>query len=109
MINGTTISSNIEEIIKLIYQDYTNIDVSLIDYYNLDLSLFYEELEISKIDMDEIPVSKLPILIEQMGIIIENNQEEKSYIFNMPVIIQFIEYATEKILRKIDEYNIKIQ
>lgn len=108
LIDGTVIPSNEEEITKLIYNDYTNINISLIDYYHLDLSLFYEELELPKVEMDEIPISKLPILIDKMGIIIENSKEEKSYLFDISIIVDFIEYATEKILRKIEEYNIKI-
>lgn len=108
LIDGTIISSSEEEITKFIYNDYTNINISLIDYYHLDLSLFYEELELPKVKMEEIPIQKLPILIEKMGIIIENSKEEKSYIFDISLIVDFIEYATEKILRKIAEYNIKI-
>lgn len=108
LLDGTIISSNEEEITNLIYNDYTNLNISLIDQYNLDLSLFYEEIDLPKSRIDEIPIQKLPILIEKMGIIIENSKKEKCYIFDIPVINQFIEYSAKKILRKMEEYNIKI-
>ncbi len=108
LLDGTILPSNKEEILNLIYNDYTNINISLIDYYNLDLSLFYEEVILPKIVMEEIPIQKLQILIDKMGIIIENSKEEKNYIFDISIIVEFIEYATEKILRKIEEYQLKI-
>ena len=58
--------------------------------------------------MTEIPIDKLPILVDKMGVIIENSKMDKPYVFDMPIIINFIQYATEKILKKIEEYQIKI-
>ncbi len=58
--------------------------------------------------MDEIPINKLSILVDKMGVIIENSKMEKTYVFDMPIIIDFIQYATEKILKKLEEYHIKI-
>ncbi len=108
LLDGTIIPSNKEEIRNFIYNDYTNVNISLIDYYHLDLSLFYEEVILPKIEMDEIPIQKLQILVDKMGVIIENSKEEKVYIFDISVIIEFIKYATEKILKKIKEYQLKI-
>ncbi len=107
LLDGTTVNLPPDEIREIIYNDYTNINVDLIDEYDLDLSLFYEDFPLPNVEMDEIPVSKLPILIDKMSIIIENSKKTKGYVFDMPIIIEFIEYATTKILHKIEEYQIE--
>lgn len=103
LLNGETIEKNPETYKKLIYQDYTNLNIQLIDYYQLDLSLFYEEAVIPKIQMDEIPVEKLSLLINHTGIIIENTKEKKSYTFNLDNIKSFIELCSKLIISVIEE------
>jgi hypothetical protein len=107
LLDGTVVSVHENYIADLIYNDYTNMDIQLIDEYDLDLSLFCEDIQI-KTKMDEIPVEKLHILTKKICSIKEEVKEEKNYIFDIPVIIQFIEYTTNKILRKIEEYDIKV-
>ncbi len=108
LLDGTELHLTKEQLADLIYKDYTNVNISLIERYDLDLSLFYEELPVPPIEMEEIPVSKLPILIEKMGVIIENSSQEKGYIFDISVIEDFIQYASEKILKKIEEYQLEV-
>lgn len=108
LLDGSTPRLSHEEICRLIYNDYTNLNIQLIDEYELDLSLFYEELEIPNTIITEINVDKLPILIDKMGIIIMNSKEDKSYVFDISSVNEFIEYCSNKILRKIEEYNIKV-
>lgn len=108
LLDGTTVSTTEKEIFHLIYNDYTNTNITLLDIYHLDLSLFYEPIFLPTVEMEEIPISKLPILIEKMGIIIENSKEEKNYVFDSSVLKEFISQCTDKILKKLDEYNIKI-
>lgn len=98
LLDGTIINSTPEEIQKLIYQDYTNLNVKLLDEYKMDLSLFYEEFQIPNTTLDEIPVDKLNILIDKMGIIIENSKEEKAYTFDTFLILQFIDEVSQEIL-----------
>ena len=83
----------------VIYNDYTNINISLIDKYNLSLNIFYEEFTKPKTSMSEIPIDKLPLLIEKMGIIIENSQEEKTFVFDTKDIEIFIENSVKYILK----------
>jgi hypothetical protein len=108
LLDGSTPLLSKEEIRRLIYNDYTNLNISLIDEYELDLAIFYEELEEFNTEIDEIPIDKLSTLIDKMGLIIMNSKEEKSYVFDISRIIEFIEYSTEKILRKIKEFDIKV-
>lgn len=108
LLDGTILNTTKKEITKLIYNDYTTANIALLDFYHLDLSLFYEEFPLPTIEMEEIPIQKLPILIEKMGLIVKNSTIEKSYIFDITILEEFISYCTEKILKKIDEYHIKI-
>lgn len=104
LLDGTTLKTTKEEIANLIYSDYTNLNRQLIDEYNLDLSLFYEEFTPPKTELKEIPVDKLDILINKISIIIENSKEEKSYTFDIYTIKNFIEETAKKIVKEIEKY-----
>ncbi len=86
---------------RLIYNDYTNLNIQLIDYYNLDLSLFYEEIPHPDNIIKEIPIDKLQIIIDKAGNIVMNSKEEKAYVFDIIDIVKFIDECTNKILEKI--------
>lgn len=103
LINGEKIDKNKELYKKLIYNDYTNLNIKLIDEYNLDLSLFYGEVDIPDIYMDEIPIDKLSLLVDHTGLIIANTKENKAYTFNLDNIKQFIEISSDLISSKIEE------
>ena len=90
---------------EYIYNDYTNLNVELIDHYNLDLSLFYEPLVYPKKCVDEIPIDELQTIVDQMGIIIQNSKVEKSYFFDFNNIIQFITMSSEIIQSEIDKLS----
>ena len=95
LLSGDTIKCSKEDITKIIYNDYSNLNISLIEEYNLDLSLFYEKLETPNIDFDEIPVDKLQIIVDKMGIIIENSKKGGVYSFNIDNIKSFIKLCTD--------------
>lgn len=104
LLDGTVINSNPEEIQKLIYQDYTNLNVQLLDEYKMDLSLFYEDFIEPNTTIEEIPKDKLNILIDKMGLIIENSKEEKPYTFDSFLVLQFIDEASQEILEILNNY-----
>lgn len=91
----------------LIYNDYTNLNITLIDNHNLNLDLFYNEIEMPKSKIIEIPVDKLDILIEKMGLIIEDSKEEKTFIFDSSDIEEFIKNTVKYIIRDIQMLDIK--
>ncbi len=101
-LSGNKIKCTKEEIEKLIYNDYTNLNISLIEEYDLDLSLFYEDIEIPNIKFDEIPLDKLQVIVDQMGIIIENSKKEHTYSFNIDNVKQFIELCKKIISNDIE-------
>lgn len=105
LLNGDKVSTDLELYHKLIYHDYTNLNILLLDEYGLDLSLFYEEAVLPKLEMDEIPVEKLSVLIDYTGVIIENTKKKKDYTFNLEQIKAFIETSSDLIYLKIREFG----
>lgn len=89
-----------------IYNDYTNINSDILDTYNLDLKILYEELPPLNNIIKEIPIDKIKLLINQMGEIIENAKIHKDYVFNMDNINQFIKTSVELIAANLDELEI---
>lgn len=102
LLDGTIIHVPQKEIKELIYNDYTNLNTIIIDKYNIDLSLFYEEYQKPNTSIEEIPIDKLNILIDKMGVIIENSKLEKSYIFDITLIDNFINTCVEKIIKELN-------
>lgn len=98
LLDGTIIKTTNEEITNIIYQDYSNLNIQLLDEYKMDLSLFYEDFVPPKTTIDEIPINKLNILIDKMGIIIENSKIEKPYTFDTFIILEFIDKTSSEIL-----------
>ena len=91
----------------VIYNDYTNINIDLIDRYTLPLDIFYTDFRRPNSKINEIPLDKLPILIEKMGLIIEESKEEKTFMFDTREIISFIEETTKYIIKDIQMLRIK--
>ena len=104
LLDGTILATTHDEIRNLIYKDYTNLNIKLIDEYTIDLSLFYEDFQIPETTLDEIPIDKLNILIDQMGIIIENSKQEKNYVFDIYLINEFINNCVNQILDELKNY-----
>ena len=104
LLDGTIIQTTQEEMKNMIYSDYTNLNIKLIEDYNLDLSLFYEEFTIPTTKIKEIPIDKLDILINKMGILIENTKEEKAYTFDIYPVEEFIDNTAEEIIKELNNY-----
>ena len=104
LLDGTIMQTTPDQITHMIYSDYTNINIDLIENHNLDLSLFYEEFKKPKTKIDEIPIDKLNILINKMGIIIENSKRERTYTFDTYVVEKFINNAIIKIKEELKKY-----
>lgn len=101
--DGTKIKLSNEEIKKLIYEDYTNLNIKVIEEYNLDLKIFYNEVPKINDIIKEIPINDIQKLIDKMGIIIENSTKEKSYIFNIEDVKTFIKTCTDLIIGILEE------
>lgn len=91
---------------KLIYNDYTNLNIKLIDEYELDLKIFYNDPPEIEHIITEIPMDKLNIVIDQMATIIKNSVEKKDLIFNLDNVKQFISLSVDLIISSLEELNI---
>ena len=92
-----------EEKLEYIYNDYTNLNGQLIDEYNIELSIFYEKQPQLENIIEEIPMDKLNLIIDNAGLIIKNAKESKAYIFDLDIVNNFIEFAVNDILANIEK------
>lgn len=88
---------------KIIYSDYTNLNINLIDHYDLTLKLFYEELEYPRTRINEIPINKLKVMVDQMGLIVKNSTGNKTIMMEPDDIYAFLDETSEIIIETIKE------
>ena len=101
LLDGTVVEATEEEIKRMLYSDFTNLNIKLIEDYDLDLSLFYEDFVPPKTKIKEVSINHLDILINKMGILIENSKQEKTYTLDIKPIEQFIDETAEEILKEL--------
>lgn len=102
-LDGTVIKYDEDMLTFYIYNDYTDLNIKLLDKYDMDLKIFYNSLPELNDIIKEIPMKKMQIIVDQMGIIIKNSKEKKNYVFNVKNVETFIKTSTELILSKINE------
>lgn len=85
----------------LIYNDYTNLNIDLIDEYNISLDLFSNEFEYPKSKITEIPMDKIGVIVEKMGLIVIESKRGKKIVFDITDINKFIKEATSQIIEDI--------
>lgn len=105
-IDGSIVKCNGNMLCFYIYNDYTNMNIRLLDEYNMDLSIFFNDPPHLENIIDEIPMEKIDIIINTAGIIIKNTKEHKDLIFNIKNIKSFINLSVEFILAKLEELSI---
>jgi len=106
-LDGSVVKCNGNMKMQYIYNDYTNLNVKIIDEYNLDLRIFYNELPPFKNIITEIPMDRLNILLDKCSLLIENTKEHKDMIFNMDYIKQFVDLSVTLIENNLAELGIK--
>ena len=102
-LDGTQLKLSWEEIRDMIYNDYTNLNIKLIEEYNLDLKVFYNDLPDIENIIEEIPMDRLDKLMEKTGLIIENSKLNKAYAFNMEDVRTFIKTCIELTISVLEE------
>jgi len=96
-LDGSTINVDLSDRREILYNDYTNLNVFLIDAYNLNLKLFYTEFRKPKTEIVESYADRLDILIDNMGIIINNSSFDKNYVIDTDSIVSFIDDCVNQI------------
>lgn len=103
LLNDEQIKNDSDKLRDLFYGDYTNMNIKLIDKYHLDLTLFYEEFEVPKTCIKDIPIKKLNILIDNMGVIIANSHNRRNKIFDYTKVVSFINEMAEETISFLKE------
>ena len=104
-IDGTSIKCVGRMVDTYIYNDYTNLNSELLDYYKINLDVFYKELPQIENIIEEIPIDKIKVTIDKALMIITKSREHKNYIFDTENIKTFITTSTELIIAKLKELN----
>lgn len=103
--NGNKVSLAGITISDIIYNDYTNLNMEVIDYYGLDLKIFYEKFEYPTPVIKEVPKENFDLLIEKLGMI-STASSEYNYILKLDKITHFIEYAAIYVLEELKKDNL---
>ncbi len=102
-LNGEVVKCNGDMKKLYIYNDYTNLNRQVIDEYDLNFKIFYNELPTFENGIEEIPMDKLDLLLDKMGLIIASSNEHKNFIFDITNIKKFVETSTKLILSDIQD------
>lgn len=105
-LDKTTIKVRKEDKKQILYNDYTNLNIQLIEEYNLNLDIFYNEFMNPDTTITEIPIHKLNLLLDNASIIIQNISKEKEYIIDISSIKSFINDCVEEIYGYLIAINI---
>ena len=105
-LDGTKIKLSGKMLLLYIYNDYTNLNIKLIDKYNLDLKIFYNELPNFNNIIEEIPMDKISLIVNKVGEIIANTKENKDMTFNMENINKFIDTSVKLIKSELEKEKI---
>lgn len=90
-----------KEFVYYLYNDYTNLNVELIEDYNITLDIFYNEIPLINNIIEEIPMNKINIIIDEMGKIIKNSKKNKTNILKLKEVELFIDLAKEAIYNEV--------
>ena len=102
-LNGEVIKCNGDMEKLYIYNDYTNLNRKVIDEYNLNLKIFYNSPPVFENGIDEIPMDKIDVLLDKMGLIISKTNEHKNFVFDITNIKKFVSTSVDIILSDINE------
>ena len=106
LLESQRVKNNKEVMREIFYKDYTNMNIRLIDKYNLDLTLFYEEFELPSTCIKEIPIKKLNILIDKMGVIIANSHNRRNKVLEYQKVVKFIDETAKEIVTFLENDSI---
>ena len=107
-LNGEVVKCNGRMATMYLYNDYTNLNVDLLDIYDLDLKIFYMEPPALESIIDEIDYTKIQLLLDSIGVIQSNATKKKEFIFDMNAVNKFIDTTVKFILSEIEKLDISV-
>ncbi len=102
-LDGTVVKCNGRMLLLYVYNDYTNLNVKLIEQYNLDLKIFYNELPELKNIIKEIPMKQIHLIVDKTGEIVKNSKDKKTMTIDINKVNSFIKMATELTLASLND------
>ena len=102
-LNGEVVKCNGDMKKQYIYNDYTNLNRQVIDEYNLNLKIFYNEPPIIENGIEEIPMDKINVLLDKIGLIVKASNEYKNFVFDITNIKKFVETSVKLITSDLEE------
>ena len=102
-LDGTTVKCNGRMATLYIYNDYTNLNVKLIDRYKLDLKIFYNEVPEFENIIEEITMDKVHLIVDKVGEIVKNSKDNKTMTIDIEKVSNFIKMATELTLASLND------
>lgn len=85
-----------------VYNDYSNMNIQLINKYNFPMKIFYEEVPFIPNIISEIPMNRLDLIVNKTGVLIEEAKNGKRYLFEMEDIFSFISTTKGIILKELE-------
>lgn len=101
-LDGTLVKYTEKSFLYYVYNDYSNLNTQLINKYNFPLKIFYEEIPDIKDIIDEIPMNKLNLIVDKVGVLIEDAKNGKKYLFDIDDIVNFIDDCKVIILKELE-------
>lgn len=101
-LDGTLIKYTKKSFLYYVYNDYSNLNIQLINKYNFSLKIFYEEIPDIKNIINEIPMDKLNLIVDKVGVLIEDASNGKKYLFDIDDIVNFIDDCKVIILKELE-------
>lgn len=100
--DGVPIKYDEDEYMRILYNDYTKMNVEVVDYYGMDFSLFYEKFDYPVNHIEEVDEKYFDDVIKKFGDL-SSGEANASYVMDIKRIVHFIEYATVYCLDEIDK------
>ena len=101
-LDGTLIKYTKKSFLYYVYNDYSNLNIQLINKYNFPLKIFYEEIPDIKNIINEIPMDKLNLIVDKVGVLIQDASNGKKYLFDIDDIVNFIDDCKVIILKELE-------
>ena len=83
--------------LQYIYNDFTNLNIKLIEDYDLNLEVLYSDRKPLNKTIEEIPCDKLDIIIDKSIEIVKSATHDKDFVFNKESIDNFIDLSVKLI------------
>ena len=105
-LDGTKVRCSGRMFSLYVYNDYTNLNIQLLDEYNMDLKIFYNKIPKFDDIIKEIPMDRLDIIVNQAAEIIKQSKERKDFLFNLENVNNFINFSKDLIISNLEELGI---